>query len=106
MYHLQLPVITIEEDVLVPDVEPDLEQILNIEARPEISSHETIPASDGKDTYKISGSISVNTLYLPVSNDGELISMNSRIDFRRECTPLEAEDEKKYDGIRPVVRCV
>lgn len=94
VYHLQLPVITIEEDVLVPDVEPDLEQILNIEARPEISSHETIPASDGKDTYKISGSISVNTLYLPVSNNGELISMNSRIDFRRECAPLEAEDER------------
>ena len=95
--HIEFPVMTIEEDVLVPDVEPDLDQILNVEARPEISSHEMIRNQEGQDAYKIGGSISVNTLYLPVSRSGELISMNSRIDFRREC-PLPEEAVRGQSG--------
>lgn len=88
----QLPVINIEEDVLVPDVEPDLERILNIEGRPEISAHEISLTPDGRESYRISGTVTVNTLYLPVSGRNELISINSRIDFRKECVPEEEKE--------------
>ena len=85
VYSQTLPVMMIEEDVLVPDVEPDLAQILNIDAKPEITSHDIYQGQNGNEMYKISGVISVNTLYIPVSDSCELISMNSKINFRREC---------------------
>ena len=99
MYRRELPVMTIEEDVLVPDVEPDLEQIINIDARPEITSHELYQAQNGQDMYRIGGTISLSTLYVPVADDCELISIGSKISFRREC---EAEEQNEDDpkGLR------
>ncbi len=92
LYRRQLPVMTVEEDVLVPDVEPDLKQILHIDARPEITSQDVYQAQDGRSMYRIGGTLSVNTLYVPVDGESGLISITSRIRFRRECGAGEEEE--------------
>lgn len=103
VYSQKLPVMTIEEDVLVPDVEPDLDQILNIDAKPEITSHDVYQGQNGNEMLKISGTISVNTLYIPVSDSCELISMNSRINFRRECEADFGNGGKSGDSSAPEI---
>ncbi len=103
VYRQQLPVMTIEEDVLVPDVEPDLEQILNIDAKPEITSHDVYQGQNGNEMYRISGMISVNTLYVPVSDSCELISMNSRMNFRRECDADFVSEGRPGDSSAPEI---
>ena len=95
LYRRQLPVMTIEEDVLVPDVEPDLEQIINIDARPEITSHDVYRAPNGRNMYRIGGAVSVSTLYVPVADSGELVSITSQIRFRRECETGEEEERNE-----------
>lgn len=92
LYRRKLPVMIIEEDVLVPDVEPDLEQIINIDARPEITSHDIYQAPNGRNMYRIGGTVSVSTLYVPVADSGELVSITSQIRFRRECETGEEEE--------------
>ena len=96
--YIQLPVITVEEDVLVPDVDPDLEQILNIEARPDISAHEMVRNAEGKDACKIAGSIAVNTLYLPVS--GAAVLADIRDEFTGIRFPERMCDSGRRNGGR------
>ncbi len=79
-----LPAMSVEEDLLVPDVRPDLEKILLVDAVPEISSWETYAAGGGTNTIKISGNLDISTLYVPSGKADGLVSISSRIPFRYE----------------------
>ena len=79
-----LPAMSVEEDLLVPDVRPDLEKILLVNAVPEISSWETYAAGGGTNTMKISGNLDISTLYVPSGKADGLVSISSRIPFRYE----------------------
>lgn len=46
---------SIEEDILVPDTQPDLEKILSVTAVPEITRHESYAGQNGKTMLKING---------------------------------------------------
>ena len=76
-------------------MEPDLEQIINIDARPEITSHDVYRAPNGRNMYRIGGAVSVSTLYVPVADSGELVSITSQIRFRRECETGEEEERNE-----------
>jgi hypothetical protein len=84
VHTVNIPDITIEEDILVPDTRPDLEKIVSITAVPEVSSHESYIASNGSNMFKISGNFEISTLYLPADSRTELVSITSHVPFRRE----------------------
>ncbi len=81
---LTIPDMSVEEDLIVPDVRPDLEKIVSIDANPEISGYEAYKGSSGADMIKISGNLGISTLYLPAGSGYELISIASEIPFRYE----------------------
>ena len=73
--------IRVEEDILVPDIKPDLESILSMDGALQFTER------DGK----ISGDLVLQTLYVPQGKgaDRTVVDMESRIAFRQE-TPLAA----------------
>lgn len=83
-WHFDLPDMSIEEDILVPDTQPDLEKILSITAVPEITRHESYAGQNGKTMLKINGSFDISVLYLPAGRDTAIAAINSKIPFRRE----------------------
>lgn len=84
LHRLNVPEMNIEEDLLVPDIRPDLEKIVNIDAEPEISGYEAYKSSSGADMIKISGNFDISTLYIPSGSGYELVSITSKIPFRYE----------------------
>lgn len=67
--------ITIEEDLLVPDTEPDMEMIFNIDA-----NVQNIKVEDGY----LTGSLLVETMYLPNNNHNDrIIVIQSPITLKR-----------------------
>ena len=84
-----LPQMSVEEDLLVPDVRPDLEKILSIDAVPEISSWDTYGASGGANIIRISGNLDVSTLYVASGKSDGLVAISSRIPFRYETEVTE-----------------
>ena len=83
-WHFDLPDMSIEEDILVPDTQPDLEKILSVTAVPEITRHESYAGQNGKTMLKINGSFDISVLYLPAGRDTAIAAINSKIPFRRE----------------------
>ena len=73
--------IRVEEDILVPDIKPDLESILSMDGALQFTER------DGK----ISGDLVLQTLYVPQGKgaDRTVVDMESRIAFRQEA-PLAA----------------
>ena len=73
--------IRVEEDILVPDIKPDLESILSMDGALQFTER------DGK----ISGDLVLQTLYVPQGKgaDRTVVDMESRIAFRQEA-PLGA----------------
>ena len=55
-------VITIEEDILVPDTKPDLREILLIDGNPRLSSREIDCINKTDDYIGISGEVELQTL--------------------------------------------
>lgn len=82
--HFDLPAMSIEEDILVPDTQPDLEKILSVTAVPEISRHESYAGQNGKIMLKINGSFDISVIYLPSGPSAGAAAINSKIPFRRE----------------------
>lgn len=83
-WHFDLPTMSIEEDILVPDTQPDLEKILSVTAVPEISKHESYTGQNGKIMLKINGSFDISALYLPAGTGACAAAINAKIPFRRE----------------------
>ena len=77
-------VITIEEDILVPDTKPDLREILLIDGTAGLTSRE-IDCINKTDAYiNLSGEIELQTLYVPENRQtaGPVIAIQTRVPFK------------------------
>ncbi len=76
--------ITIEEDILVPDIKPDLKEILLIDGKCHLSNREVDRIAKGDDYINLSGEIDLQTLYIPEKQEGNspIISVQSRVPFK------------------------
>ena len=77
-------VITIEEDILVPDTKPDLREILLIDGNPRLSSREIDCINKTDDYIGISGEVELQTLYVPENREtaGPVIAVQTRVPFQ------------------------
>ncbi|MEG1297861.1 MAG: DUF3794 domain-containing protein [Anaerovoracaceae bacterium] len=95
--------IFIEEDILVPDIKADLISILSMEGTPILSSKEFQVGQGEEDQIKLKGEISIHTIYVPDSKDGEgqIATIQSRVPFKTDwqgnASPLS------HIGITPIV---
>lgn len=84
----KLPAIklVVEEDILVPDVKPDLASILSMEASVKLSDRQISVGAQGTEQVKLAGDLMVCTLYQPdrIGEDGAVIAIESRIPFKEE----------------------
>ncbi len=73
----------VEEDVLIPDVKPDMKSLLYIEGRLQMPAH-NVPF--GSVSIKAEGDIIASTLYMPEGGEGIKgpISLETRIPFRED----------------------
>lgn len=78
--------IFIEEDILVPDVKPDLASIISMDGKIKLTEKEIHTSQAESETIKISGDLVIQTVYIPDTlPDGEsMISIDSRIPFKSE----------------------
>lgn len=78
--------IYIEEDLLVPDIKPDLSEILSMDGKIKLAEREMKLGQNGAETIKIMGDLIVQTLYIPESGlDKEpMISIESRVPFKSD----------------------
>ena len=77
-------VITIEEDILVPDTKPDLREILLIDGNPRLSSREIDCINKTDDYIGLSGEVELQTLYVPENREtaGPVIAVQTRVPFK------------------------
>lgn len=77
---------TIEEDILVPDVKPDLARILAMDGKIKLSDREIHTGQMQTDRVRISGDLILQTLYVPEHMvDGEpIVAIESRVPFKNE----------------------
>lgn len=77
-------VITIEEDILVPDTKPDLREILLIDGRARLSSREIDRINKTDDYIGLSGEVELQTLYMPENRQaaGPVIAVQTRVPFK------------------------
>ena len=83
----------IEEDVLVPDIKPDLKEILIMEGFANLSTREIKDSTNENEYTTISGDLSIQTLYLPEKPDSlcPVISIESMIPFKEQCKVNKAD---------------
>lgn len=76
--------IALEEDILVPDIKPDMREILLIDGKAHLSTREFDPMAKGDDYVNLSGDIELQTLYLPENSDENcrVVSIQTRIPFK------------------------
>lgn len=109
-------VITIEEDILVPDTKPDLREILLIDGSVRLASREIDRINKADDYIGLSGEVELQTLYVPENRQvaGPVIAVQTRVPFKErwhtdmaagatlimECTAEKIEymviNERKY----------
>ncbi|MGI6747078.1 MAG: SPOCS domain-containing protein [Anaerovoracaceae bacterium] len=80
--------ITIEEDILVPDIKPDMAQILAMDGNIKLSEKDIHTGQLETDTLRISGDLTLQTLYIPErASDGEpIVAIESKIPFKNEAS--------------------
>lgn len=80
--------ILLEEDILVPDIKPDLSNIVSMEGKAKIVDKDI---SNGK--IKCTGKMDLKILYVPVENRGDypLVPLNAVVDFRNEMDYLNSD---------------
>lgn len=78
--------IYIEEDVLVPDVKPDLLNILSMDGKIRLAEKEIQIGQNGGDTIKVSGDLVIQTLYIPenIADVDAIVAIESRISFKSD----------------------
>jgi hypothetical protein len=83
--------ITIEEDILVPDVKPDLARILAMDGKIKLSEREIHTGQAGADRIRITGDMTLQTLYVPehIVEGEPIVAIESKVPFRNE-TELKA----------------
>ena len=84
----------IEEDVLVPDIKPDLKEIIVMEGLATLSTREVKEFAKDNEYTTISGELSIQTLYLPEKSDSTcpIISIESKIPFKEQCKVNKADN--------------
>jgi hypothetical protein len=77
---------SIEEDILVPDIKPDLARILAMDGKIKLQEREIHTGQTETDRVRILGDLILQTLYVPEHMvDGEpIVSIESRIPFKNE----------------------
>lgn len=84
-------VITLEEDILVPDIKPDLREILLVDGKSYLANREIDQIVKGDDYINLSGEVELQTLYTPEKQEGSgpIIAVQSRVPFKDQWhTPL------------------
>ncbi len=77
--------ITVEEDILVPDVKPDLAEILMINGNCHLSTHEILHTASVDEYTNLSGEIALQILYKPVeSQECSVIPIESKMFFKEQ----------------------
>ncbi|WP_324825733.1 DUF3794 and LysM peptidoglycan-binding domain-containing protein [Sinanaerobacter sp. ZZT-01] len=76
----------IEEDILVPDVKPDLASILSMDGKLKLSDKQVSAGASGVTDLKISGDFMLQTLYIPdKTQENELVvAIDSRLPFKEK----------------------
>lgn len=76
--------ITLEEDILVPDIKPDLREILLIDGKAHLSNKEIDQIVKGDDYISLSGEVELQTLYSPEKQEGNcpIIAIQTRVPFK------------------------
>lgn len=76
----------VEEDILVPDIKPDLKQILCMDGKAIVSSKEIQIGQGSEDGIRVTGEVLLQTIYLPESKEeNEAISIiQSRLPFKTD----------------------
>ena len=79
-------IITIEEDILVPDTKPDLREILLIDGRARLSSREMDQIGKADDYISLTGEVELQTLYMPENQavSGPVIPVQTRVHFKEQ----------------------
>ena len=79
-------VITLEEDVLVPDTRPDLQEILLITGKVRLANRDIDSMVKNEDSVSLTGDVDLQTLYIPEKGGvhGPVISVSSRLSFREQ----------------------
>ncbi len=87
---------TFEEDILVPDVKPDMQEIFLMEAKADIMPAEKriMPKTD--DLLNITGTITLQTLYGYEADDSQVVSIVSKVPYKYQWS-LNSTD--KADGV-------
>lgn len=84
----------IEEDLLVPDVKPDLSSILTMEGDCRLSENEFQMGSSGRKEFRVNGELALQILYLPMEEEADFIPLFSAVPFRDDiAVPAEAESK-------------
>jgi hypothetical protein len=79
-------VIYVEEDVLVPDVKPDLDRILCLDGKCRLAERNVHTGPSGIQALRLAGDVTVQALYAPENCDcPSVISVETRIPFREDC---------------------
>lgn len=78
--------IFVEEDILVPDIKPDLKQILSMDGKAFVSSKEIQVGQGSEDGIRVTGEVLLQTIYLPESREeSEAVSIiQSRLPFKTD----------------------
>ena len=77
-------VITIEEDILVPDTKPDLREILLIDGKSRLAFREMDQMNKSDDYISLTGEVELQTLYSPENSQhsGPVIAVQTRVPFK------------------------
>lgn len=77
--------IFVEEDILVPDIKPDLISILSMDGKAFLSSKEIQIGQDDDGKIKVTGEVLLQTIYLPDGKEAESVSIiSSRLPFKTD----------------------
>ena len=96
----------LEEDILVPDVKPDLLAVLTMDAAVKISEKEIQTGQSGEETLSADGEVALQTVYLPekAAENEPLVTIRSSVPFKADWT-VNAEPYSKM-SIQPQVEKV
>ncbi|WP_206460065.1 DUF3794 and LysM peptidoglycan-binding domain-containing protein [Anaerovorax sp. IOR16] len=80
----------IEEDILVPDVKPDLASILSMDGKLKLSDKQVSAGPSGVTTLKVSGDFMLQTVYIPdkIQENEVVVAIDSRLPFKEEAEVL------------------
>lgn len=95
---------TIEEDILVPDIKPDLKEILIMECECNLSTREINNHVKADEYINISGNLTVQTLYYPEKSEDlyPVISVETKIPFKEQAKFGKADTILLYGHVSKI----